>query len=249
MTPPYLSVVIPCYNEIKTLATLLDRAAEAPVSCSKEIIVVDDGSTDGTREFLKNRAEKDPTIKVVYHSCNQGKGAALKTGFREASGEVILIQDADLEYDPKDYQTLLEPILTGKTEFVMGSRFIYEKLKFFTKDGAPFFSHYVGNKVITWVTNLLYGQRNTDYEGGYKAFTRRLARSIPVESDGFAFDNELICKVLRKGHRISEVPIHYHPRAYEMGKKITWKDGVVILWTIFKWRFWPVRVTRKESLS
>lgn len=231
-----LSVIIPVYNEAVTLHEVVRRVEAVSLpGLEKEIVVVDDGSRDRTREILKGMTG----IKAVFHEKNQGKGAALKTGIRNATGDLLLLQDADLEYDPGDYPALLKPILDGKAEFVMGSRFLHDRPRFFTKDGAPFFSHYVGNYLIIWATNLLYGQRNTDYEGCYKVFTRSLIESIPVRTNGFAFDNELICKTLRRGHKIAEVPIHYHPRLYSQGKKITWRDGAVMLWTILKWRFLP----------
>lgn len=231
-----LSVIIPAHNEEKTLSRIIEkvRAVRVP-GLEKEIVVVDDGSKDGTREILRNL----PGVKVFSHEKNRGKGAALKTGIRNATGEILLLQDADLEYNPEDYPAMVRPILDGRSEFVMGSRFLLEKPRFFTRDGAPFFSHYLGNHLIIGLTNLLYGQRHTDYEGCYKAFTKSLADSIPIETDGFAFDNELVAKVLRRGFRIVEAPIRYHPRLYSEGKKITWRDGAVMLWTLLKWRFLP----------
>ncbi len=231
-----LSVIIPVLNEEKTLPEIIRRVQNVDLlGIEKDIIVVDDGSRDRTREILPTL----PNIRYFLHSENQGKGAAIKTGIREALGEAIVIQDADLEYDPNDYNALLAPLLEGKGEFVMGSRFLLEKPRFFTKEGAPFFSHYIGNRMIITLTNFLYGRRNTDYEGCYKAFTRELAQSLPVQADGFEFDNELICKCMRRGHKIVEVPIHYAPRLYSEGKKIKWKDGLRMLWTIVKWRFLP----------
>lgn len=232
-----VSVVVPAFNEAATITQIIQKVQAVNLSpLEKEIIVVDDGSKDGTRDILK----KISGIQTIFHEKNKGKGGALKTGIASASGDMILIQDADLEYDPKDYSVILGPILEGRADLVMGSRFIYDPPKFFTKDGDPFFSHYVGNKLITCLTNLLYGQRNTDYEGCYKAFTRELSHAVPVTADGFEFDNELICKSLRKGYRMTEVPIRYQSRLYSDGKKITWLDGVIILWTILKWRFLPI---------
>ena len=230
-----LSIVIPVLNERETIAEIVRRIQAVPLPLEKEIIAVDDGSKDGTQEVLK----KIPGVRAFFHDRNRGKGAALKTGIRAASGQIILLQDADLEYDPEDYPAIIQPILEDRAQFVMGSRFLKERPRFFNKEGDPFFSHYVGNHMIIWSTNFLYGQKNTDYEGCYKAFIKSLSDSIPIEANGFAFDNELICKTLRRGHKIMEVPIHYRPRLYSEGKKIKWQDGAVMLWTIVKWRFLP----------
>lgn len=231
-----LSIIIPAYNEEATIQEVIRKVQNVNLDhMEKEIVVVDDGSRDRTREILK----QIPGIRYIFHEKNLGKGGALKTGIQNSTGDLILLQDADLEYDPEDYRALVQPILERRSEFVMGSRFITQRPHFFTKNGDPFFTHYIGNWMIIWLTNFLYGQRNTDYEGCYKVFTRSLAQSIPVITNGFAFDNELICKTLRRRYRISEVPIHYSPRLYSQGKKITWRDGIVMLWTIFKWRFLP----------
>ncbi len=231
-----LSVVIPVLNEEKTIEKLIQKVQRVSLpGLEKEIVVVDDGSRDQTREILK----QIQGIRYFFHEKNRGKGAALKTGIAHSTGDVLLLQDADLEYKPEDYPALVRPILKGDFQFVMGSRFLLEKPKFFTKSGAPFFSHYLGNHMIIWLTNFLYGQQNTDYEGCYKVFTRSLIQSIPIKADGFAFDNELICKSLRRGFKIAEVAIHYEPRLYSQGKKIKWQDGVLMLWTILKWRFLP----------
>ena len=230
-----LTVVIPAYNEEATIADTIDRVKTAEIGpLELEIIVVDDGSRDRTREILGAISG----IRTVFHERNRGKGGAVKTGFRAATGDVLLIQDADLEYDPSDYKTVLQPIVEGRVEAVMGSRFVFERPRFFFGEAkSPFFTHYVGNLVIIALTNVLYGTSATDYEGGYKAFTKRLVDSIPIEADGFEYDNELICKLLRRGHRIEEVAISYRPRTYERGKKIKWTDGLRMVWTIVKWRF------------
>jgi glycosyltransferase involved in cell wall biosynthesis len=230
-----VTILVPVYNEERTIREVLDKIKRAPLphGLEREIVVIDDGSCDGSREKLSGISG----IRILSHERNQGKGAAIKTGLRHATGDVILIQDADLEYSPEDYPMILQPLLSGFVEFVMGSRFFCETPRFFSKDGAPFFSHFIGNWMIIRLTNLLYGQNMTDYEGGYKAFTASLARSIPIEADGFAFDNELICKCVKRGYKIAEVPIRYKPRLYTEGKKISWRDGLVILWTIIKWRF------------
>jgi glycosyltransferase involved in cell wall biosynthesis len=229
-----LSVVIPAYNEEATIAETIERVRAADVGgLDLEIIVVDDGSRDRTREILRGL----PGIRAIFHERNRGKGGAVKTGFAAATGDVVLIQDADLEYDPRDYKTLLQPIVEGRVEAVMGSRFAHERPRFFFGEAkSPFFTHYIGNLVIIWLTNLLYRNDATDYEGCYKAFTKRLVDAIPIEADGFEYDNELVCKLLRRGHRIEEVPITYRPRSYEAGKKIRWQHGVRMVWTILRWR-------------
>ena len=235
--PPQVSVVVPVYNEPHLIERLLKRVVAVPVE--KEVIVVDDGSQEATKQTLERLGRTLP-IRVMTHPRNQGKGAAVKTGFKAAVGDIVLIQDADLEYDPNDYPRLIEPILRGEADVVMGSRFLLEQPRFFSKDGAPFFSHYLGNKLIIWLTNLLYGFHATDYEGCYKAFRRQVIQETPVRANGFEFDNELICKLLRKRVRIVEVPIHYTPRLYREGKKIRWQHGVKMLWTILKWRVLPM---------
>ena len=233
-----LSVIIPAYNERSTIEAVVRRVQGVNLGpIEKEIIVVDDGSRDGTIEVLKVLSG----IRHILHERNAGKGAALTTGFQAATGDIVLIQDADLEYHPEDYRTVIQPIMDGACDAVIGSRFLLYKPKFFGKRRSPYLTHYIGNKLIVDVTNLLYGQHFTDYEGCYKAFTRTILASTPVEAKGFEFDNELVCKLMRKGARIVEVPIHYTPRTYAHGKKINWKHGVIILWTIVKWRFLPMR--------
>jgi len=233
-----LSVIIPAYNERSTIEAVVRRVQGVNLGpIEKEIIVVDDGSRDGTTEVLKVLSG----IRPILHERNAGKGAALTTGFQAATGDIVLIQDADLEYHPEDYRTVIQPIVDGACDAVIGSRFLLYKPKFFGKRRSPYLTHYIGNKLIVDVTNLLYGQHFTDYEGCYKAFTRTILASTPVEAKGFEFDNELVCKLMRKGARIAEVPIHYTPRTYAHGKKINWKHGVIILWTIVKWRFLPMR--------
>jgi glycosyltransferase involved in cell wall biosynthesis len=232
-----LSVVIPAYNEERTVAETIQRVKTVDLGAlDLEIVVVDDGSKDQTREILKTI----PGIRVVLHERNSGKGAAVKSGFRAATGDIVLIQDADLEYDPQDYGSLVQPMLDGRVDAVIGSRFILERLQFFGKGAkSPFFTHYIGNILIVRLTNALYKHSATDYEGCLKAFSKSVVDSIPIEANGFEYDNELICKLLRRGHRIAEVPIKYRPRTYEEGKKIKWQDGVRMIWTIVKWRFRP----------
>ena len=234
---PTVSIVIPAYNEEATIEAIIRKVEAVPLEgLRKEIIVVDDGSRDRTRERLESFGAR---IRVIRHPRNMGKGAAVRSGFEAATGDILLIQDADLEYDPGDYPRLIEPIRRGEADAVIGSRFLLEKPRFFTRQGEPFFSHYLGNVIIIWLTNLLYGWRATDYEGGYKAFARAVIRETPVESNGFEFDNELMCKLLRRRRRITEVPIHYEPRGYGAGKKIRWQHGVRMVWAVLKWRVTP----------
>ena len=233
MNDPVLSVVVPVYNEPKLIETVLRRVLASPVE--KEVIVVDDGSAADTKAVLA-RLQRALPIRLITHEKNRGKGAAVRTGFAAATGDIVIIQDADLEYDPGDYPTLMRPILEGRAEVVLGSRFALHKPRFFTPEGEPFFSHYIGNKLVIWLTNSLYGFHATDYEGCYKAFTRQVIQDTPVEANGFEFDNELVCKLLRRRRKIVEVPIHYVPRSYREGKKIRWQHGVKMLWAILKWR-------------
>jgi glycosyltransferase involved in cell wall biosynthesis len=237
--PCSVSVIVPVYNEERTIAAILRKVQEVRLDgLQKEIVVVDDGSTDRTVEQLQRFGDE---IRLVRHPKRLGKGAAVRTGFLAATGDILVIQDADLEYDPQDFPRLVEPLLRGDVDAVLGSRFLVQKPQFFTRDGSPFFSHYIGNTLIIWLTNWLYGFCATDYEGCYKAFRADVIRATPpVEADGFEFDNELICKLLRQKRRISEVPIHYNPRVYQEGKKIRWQHGVRMLWTILKWRVWPL---------
>lgn len=228
-----LSIIIPAYNEAHTIEAVVRRAQAVDLGCvEKEILVVDDGSHDGTADVLKGLVG----IRHIIHDHNAGKGAAITTGGRVATGDIILLQDADLEYDPADYPVVIKPILEKRCEIVIGSRFLLERPVFFGRRRSPYLSHYVGNLFIVFLTNLLYRKRFTDYEGCYKAMTRDVFAKTPVSAKGFEFDNELLCKAMRKGVRIEEVPIHYKPRTYASGKKITWRHGLIILWTILKWR-------------
>jgi glycosyltransferase involved in cell wall biosynthesis len=216
---PDLSVVVPVYNEIGTLATILERVRAVPID--KEIIVVDDGSTDGSRELLAREARRgDPRLRVILHERNQGKTAALRSGFREIAGRVVIVQDADLEYDPADYPKLVEPILRGDADVVYGSRF----------QGSPrrvlMFWHTVGNRLLTLLSNAFTNLNLTDMETCYKAFRADVIRSMTIRSNGFGFEAEVTAKVARLGCRVYEVPIAYHGRQYWEGKKITWRDGV-----------------------
>jgi len=223
-----LSVVIPCYNERATIAEVL-AAVRAASPADKEIIIVDDCSRDGTREFLREEGRK-LADQVLFHEVNQGKGAALRTGIRAAKGEIVLIQDADLEYDPAEYPGLLQPILENKADVVFGSRF---------QGGRPhrvlYFWHRVGNGLLTLTSNVFTNLNLTDMETCYKVFRREIIQAITIEEDRFGFEPEITAKVAAARCRVFEVGISYYGRTYEQGKKIGWKDGVRALWCIVKY--------------
>lgn len=228
-----VSVIIPVYNEKNTILEILKRIENVHLSLEKEIIIVDDGSTDGTIGMLKTLDKKK--YKIILKDKNEGKGAALKAGIGRATGDIVIFQDADLEYEPQDYTALIKPILDGKTKAVLGVRM--EPRHDTRRRWLMYWLSWIGNKCITWTTNILYGNNALEYEGCYRAFTKSLLDSIKVRADSFAFDNELVCKILKRGHNITDVPIHYYPRGYSEGKKINWRDGFIILWTIIKYRF------------
>jgi glycosyltransferase involved in cell wall biosynthesis len=223
-----ISIVIPCYNEKNTIKQIVEAVRAAPIE-NKEIIVVDDYSQDGTQAVLKDKIS-DMVDRIIYHPVNRGKGAALRSGFAAATGDIILVQDADLEYSPKDYPALLEPIISGSADAVLGSRFM---------GGRPhrvlFFWHMAGNKFLTLLSNMFTNLNLTDMETGYKAFKASLIKSIQIEEDRFGVEPEIIAKLARKGCRIYEVGISYSGRTYAEGKKINWKDGVYALYAIIKY--------------
>ncbi len=224
-----LSVIMPVYNERNTIQEILRRVRTVDIGeIAKEIIVVDDGSNDGTPDILK--LEEDSTVKVLKHKVNQGKGAAIRTGLGAATGDFIIIQDADLEYDPDDYRTLLAPILKKKAEVVYGSRFTGEHRNML-------YWHMLGNKFLSFMTNVLYNTTVSDMETCYKLFTREALEGIEIKSDKFNFEPEITAKILKKKIRVYEVPISYAGREYEEGKKITWRDGFSALWALVKYRF------------
>ncbi|MEO1166901.1 MAG: glycosyltransferase family 2 protein [Chloroflexota bacterium] len=225
-----LTVVIPCYNEVNNIEKVLERV-EA-VNLADEIIIVDDGSTDGSRDILKKiEAEGRPNVRVIYHTHNQGKGAALVTGFKSATSDVLLIQDADFEYDPREYPLLLKPIEEGISPVVYGSRFLGGPRK------AMNFWNMVANKGLTLATNILYNAILSDMETCYKVFRREVVKDMKIDARGFEFEPEFTAKVLKKGIRIYEVPISYNGREWDEGKKIQWTDAPIALWTLLKYRF------------
>jgi glycosyltransferase involved in cell wall biosynthesis len=223
-----LSIVIPVFNEVENIVEILKRVQATKLA--KEIIVVDDGSKDGTRDTLRILDGKE-NVRVILHERNQGKGAAVVTGLRAALGDVLLIQDADLEYDPRDYPVLLQPIEEGKADVVYGSRFL----------GAPhrvtMFWHLMANRMLTFMTNILYNTILTDMETGYKVFRREVIENMKIRAKRFDFEPEFTAKVLKRNYRIFEVPISFNPRDYSQGKKIKLKDAFEAVWTLLKYRF------------
>lgn len=228
--PLTLTVVIPCYNEVNSVEAVLERV-EA-VGLANEIIIVDDGSTDGTRDILARiEAEQRPGVRILYHEKNQGKGAALVTGFHAATSDIFLIQDADFEYDPREYPVLLKPIQEGITKVVYGSRFLGGPRK------AMNFWNMVANKLLTLATNVLYNAILSDMETCYKVFRAEVVRDMKIRARGFEFEPEITAKILKQGMRIYEVPISYNGREWTEGKKIHWTDAPKALWALLKYRF------------
>jgi glycosyltransferase involved in cell wall biosynthesis len=223
-----LSVIIPCYDEKDTIEEIV--AAVKAVNIASEIVIVDDGSTDGTREILKAMPD-DPMIQIIFHEHNQGKGAAVRTGFKCAKGDVFIIQDADLEYDPREYPMLLKPIEEKKASVVYGSRFLGGPRK------TMFFWNMVANRSLTLLTNILYNSILSDMETCYKVFKAEVVRDLPLRSRRFEFEPEITAKVLKRGYRIYEVPISYNGREWNEGKKIKWTDAPIAAWTLIRYRF------------
>ena len=223
-----LSVIVPCYNEEKTVAALLKKVES--VSVSKEVIVIDDGSTDNTREILKGF--QYPPFKIILKSANSGKGDSIREGLRHAQGDIIIIQDADLEYDPQDYIRLILPITDGKADVVYGSRWAGVPFS-----RQPFNIFRVGTWFLTWLTNMLYNAGITDEPTCYKVFKSGVLKGIELKCRRFEFCPEVTAKLRKKGYRIYEVPIHYEPRTVRQGKKVNWKDGIEAVWTLLKYRF------------
>ena len=224
-----LSIVIPAYNEKQTIAHVVDSVMAAPIKLAREIIIVDDCSKDGTREILESlRQPAGATLKVVMHETNQGKGAAIRTGLQHVTGEIVLVQDADLEYDPSDFPALLEPILSGRADVVFGNRF---------HGGAHrvlYFWHYQANLFLTTLCDMITNLNLSDMEVGYKVFRSEFIKKVKLTANRFGFEPEITIKVARLKCRIYEVPISYHGRTYEEGKKITWKDGIAALYFLVR---------------
>ena len=227
LTDPLLSVVMPVYNELATAEEMIRRVLAVPVRT--QLIVVDDCSTDGTRDMLV-RLAKDLGFTLLLQPANAGKGGALRRGFEAVQGDVVVIQDADLEYSPEEFPQLIELICQGRADVVYGSRFLGRHRVFM-------FTHYVGNRFLTLVTNVLYNTMLSDMETCYKVMRTEVLRSMRLHSNGFGIEPELTAKIFKRGYRVYEVPITYDGRGYEEGKKITWRDGVVALWVLFKYRF------------
>ncbi len=226
-----LSIIVPIYNEVATLEEIIERILQAPVPI-KELILVDDYSTDGTRDLLAEKLESQ-VDKVIYQARNYGKGFALKAGFRQATGDIVIIQDADLEYDPNQYPELIAPILNDQADVVYGSRFA---------GGRPhrvvYFWHYVGNRLLTLLSNMMTNINLTDMETCYKVFRADIIKSIDIKEPRFGFEPEITAKVARKRVRIYEMGISYYGRTYDEGKKIGWRDGVKAIWCILKYNLW-----------
>jgi glycosyltransferase involved in cell wall biosynthesis len=227
LADPRLSVVMPVFNERGTIDEIIGRVLAVPLRV--ELIVVDDGSTDGTRDRLV-ALQRERGFVLLLQPRNLGKGAALRAGFERVTGNVVVIQDADLEYSPEDYPQLLELILQGRADVVYGSRFLGRHRVFL-------FTHYVGNRLLTFVTNVLYNTMLTDMETCYKAMRVEVLRSFRLRSNGFGIEPEITAKIFKRNYRVYEVPITYDGRGYEEGKKITWRDGIVALWVLIKYRF------------
>ena len=224
---PLLSVVMPVYNERETVESMIARVL-AVRGIRVELIVVDDGSTDGTTDILRSLQKQYPF--KLFHKPNGGKGSALRLGFREVTGDLVVIQDADTEYSPEEFPELIELICQGRADVVYGSRFLGRHRVFL-------FTHYLGNMFLTFLTNVLYNTMLTDMETCYKAMRIEVLRSFALRSDGFGIEPEMTAKIFKRGYRVYEVPITYDGRGYEEGKKITWRDGVVALWVLLKYRF------------
>lgn len=228
-----ISIAMPVYNEAHSVAATIEAVLTAPLPPDDqlELIAVDDGSTDQSAEIIERIAARDPRVRLLRHQRNQGKGAALRTAFAAATGDVVIIQDADLEYDPADYPRLLEPLRQGRADVVIGSRFLSNSHR------VLYFWHYVGNKALTTLSNVMTGLNLSDMEVGFKLFRRQVLESFTLTSDRFGIEPELVQKVARGNWRIFEVAVSYNGRTYGEGKKITWKDGLAALWHIVRFRF------------
>ncbi len=229
-TPPTISIIFPAKNEGNNVKTTLDSLFTVKTNTNFEAIVIDDGSTDGTREILEELKKKYNNIKIIFHEKNFGKGTAIRTALKEVKGDIVIIQDADLEYDPNEYPKLIEPILKGETQVVYGSRVLRKNPKASTM-------FYIGGRFISFITNLLYGTKITDEPTCYKVFTAKLLKSINLECKRFDFCPEVTAKIAKMGYKIVEVPISYRPRSVKEGKKVSWKDGIIAVLTLLKYKF------------
>ena len=227
LTDPLLSVVMPVFNERETIEEIIPRVLAVPIRT--ELIVVDDGSTDGTRDLLTG-LQQQHRFKLIFQPKNGGKGAALRRGFQDVTGDLVVIQDADLEYSPEEFPELIDLICKGRADVVYGSRFLGRHRVFL-------FTHYLGNRLLTSITNVLYNTMLSDMETCYKVMRTDVLRSFRLEANGFGIEPELTAKIFKRDYRVYEVPISYDGRGYEEGKKITWRDGVVALWVLLKFRF------------
>jgi glycosyltransferase involved in cell wall biosynthesis len=227
LTDPLLSVVMPVFNERETIEEIIPRVLAVPIRT--ELIVVDDGSTDGTRDLLTG-LQQQHRFKLIFQPKNGGKGAALRRGFQDVTGDLVVIQDADLEYSPEEFPELIDLICKGRADVVYGSRFLGRHRVFL-------FTHYLGNRLLTSITNVLYNTMLSDMETCYKVMRTDVLRSFRLEANGFGIEPELTAKIFKRNYRVYEVPISYDGRGYEEGKKITWRDGVVALWVLLKFRF------------
>jgi glycosyltransferase involved in cell wall biosynthesis len=227
LVDPLLSVVMPVYNERDTIEEIIRRVLAVPMRI--ELIVVDDGSKDGTRDILA-ALQRELGFRLFLQERNQGKGAALRRGFENVTGDLVIIQDADLEYSPEEYPDLVELICQGRADVVYGSRFLGRHRVFM-------FSHYLGNRVLTLLTNIMYNTMLTDMETCYKVMRSEVVRGMALQSNGFGIEPEMTAKIFKRGYRVYEIPISYDGRGYEAGKKISWRDGVVALWVLLKYRF------------
>ena len=227
-----LSILVPVYNEERTLAKIVEKVQKVSIpGVEKELIIINDASTDNTSKILEDLRLKYRNVKSFHHQVNQGKGAAIKTALNFVSGNIIVIQDGDLEYNPEDFKRLIMPIIGNKTKVVYGSRMLGTRTGFLIK------SHYYGNKFLTLVTKILFNQKITDMETCYKMATRDVFKKIRIESNRFDFEPEITAKIIKKGYKIVEIPISYNCRSFEEGKKINWRDGIIAIYKLFKYRF------------
>jgi glycosyltransferase involved in cell wall biosynthesis len=228
-----VSILIPCFNEANTIVEIVDKVHASPLNEEKEIIIVDDGSTDNVKEILENEL-KARVSKIIYHETNKGKGSAINTGLKYVTGDILIIQDADLEYDPSDYPKLIEPIKNGSADVVYGSRFLTKE----NRSLSPYW-HYLGNKLLTIISNIFSGLNLTDMETCYKAISKKIYQKLTIQEKAFGIEPEITAKLAKLNAVIGEVSITYHGRSYSEGKKITWQDGVSALRCILKYNLFP----------